>query len=176
MTDASPPPTFSGDVEPPPVIARSEPTRSAYSWRKPGRWRLAYGIPWVTLALLLVVATVESPPTWLGDVTVGSILATAALVSCLALLPALGFVFIRRRGGLVLVAVLGIVVGVVLFLAAGAMYPSQSILSLIVIAFFAAVAASIIAIVVLFIVSHETPPPSEGGWWDGDIPSLDGGD
>lgn len=157
--------------------ARSESSRSEqYSWRKPGRWRLAYGVPWITLALLLVVATVESPPTWLGEVTVGSILATGALVFFLAALPAVGFVFVRGRGGLVLVAVLGIVIAVVLVLASAATHPSQPILSLVVIAGVAAVAASTLAIVVLFIVSHEAQPPSAGGWWDGDIFFPDGGD
>jgi hypothetical protein len=144
----------------------------------PRAWRLAYCVPWVALALLLIVATVESSSRWVGEVTVGSILTTTAVVFFPALLPALGFVFIRRRGWLVLVAVAGVVIAVALWLATAAMQPSQSILSLVSIAVVATVAVSVVAIVVLFVVSHETRPPSaggSGGWGDGDFPSIDFG-
>jgi hypothetical protein len=178
MTDASRPPTFSGNAVPPPGSARSESIGTAeHSWRKPGRWRVAYCLPWVSLTVLLVAATVESPPTWLGEVTPGSIVVTAALVGTLALLPALGFVLVRGRVGLFLVAALGFLIAFVLFLALAAIHPAATIFVLVEIALVAAVVASVIAILVLLIISHETRAPSEGVWSDGGgIPNLDDGD
>jgi hypothetical protein len=123
------------------------------------------------------VATVESPPTWLGEVTPRSTVVTAALVGTPALLPALGFVLVRGRVGLFLVAALGFLIAFVLILALVGIHPSAAVFMLVVIALFAAVGASVIAIVVLLIVSHETRAPSEGEWSDGGgFPYLDDGD
>jgi hypothetical protein len=138
-----------------------------YSWRKPGIWRLAYGVPWVMVALLLVVAMVVAPATWFGFGTPGSVL-TTALVLIAALLPAAGFVLARGRVGLFLIAALGFLMAFVLFLAAIGIDPPGTVFLLLQIAVLGAFLASVIAIVVLLIASHETRPPSGDGWFSGD--------
>lgn len=80
------------------ILTGSESTGTErYSWRKPGRWRVAYAVPWLAYGVLYFL-------------TFGGVMSRMDYVLALvpALFPAVGFLLIRPKEGLGVVALLGL--------------------------------------------------------------------
>ncbi len=92
------------------IGASSDSTGSErHLWRKPGPWRVAYAVPWFAFAglYLLTFGEVMTPQDFVQAVP---------LVVVPALFPALGFLLIRSKGWLWVVALLGLPIAGYLFL------------------------------------------------------------
>jgi len=112
-----------------------------HSWRKPGRWRLAYAVPWLAVAGLyfLSFGGVRTPQDYLDSIP---------WVLVPALFPAVGFLLIRPKFGLWVVALLGLPIAAwLLLLVSFGEHPGSLPLF---IALLAALLASLIAVVVLW--------------------------
>lgn len=141
-----------------PGLVPARPIPTLYSWRKPGRWRLAYAVPWLAIAVLFSL-------TFGGVMTPQDSVYSILGVLLPALFPAVGFLLIRPKGGLFLVALLGLPIAVWLFVALvvlslsdyGVAVGQVAGWGLIFILPLAALLASLIAIVVL---------PTPKWFWD----------